>query len=62
MLEWIEAGAKLGWMIDPSRRMVTIYRPCREPEEQVGVWEIAGEGPVEGFVLDLGPVWDPEQV
>ena len=59
MLEWIANGAELGWMIDPRDRSVTIYRPDREPEVRTGIAEIAGEGPVAGFVLDLEPVWRP---
>ena len=60
MLEWIENGAELGWMIDPRRKAVTIYRPAREPEFRSGVSEVAGEGPVAGFVLDLEAVWNPD--
>jgi Uma2 family endonuclease len=59
MQEYIANGAELGWMIDPDTRTVEVYRPDREPESLVGVDSIAGEGPVEGFVLDLRPVWDP---
>ena len=51
MLEWIANGAELGWMIDPRDQSVTIYRPDREPEVWTGIAEIAGEGPLEGFVL-----------
>jgi Uma2 family endonuclease len=57
MLEWIANGAQLAWMIDPKTRTVTIFREGREPETLTGVTEVAGEGPVEGFVLDLKPVW-----
>jgi Uma2 family endonuclease len=57
MLEWIENGVELGWLIDPQKQSVTVYRPGREPELHIGVSTIAGEGPVEGFMLDLGPVW-----
>jgi Uma2 family endonuclease len=57
MLEWIENGVELGWLIDPKKKQVTIYRPGREPEIRTGVTEIAGEGPVVGFTLDLLPVW-----
>ena len=59
MLEWIANGAELGWMIDPRDQSVTIYRPGREPEVRIGISEIAGEGPVAGFVLDLKHVWRP---
>ena len=59
MLEWIENGAELGWMINPKTRTVSIYRPgTNEPERRAGILELAGEGPVEGFVLDLSLVWD----
>ena len=60
MLEWIVNGVELGWMIDPRDQSVTIYRPDREPEVRIGISEIAGEGPVAGFVLDLEPVWCPQ--
>ena len=60
MLEWIANGVELGWMIDPRNKTVAIYRPGHEPEVRTGVSEIAGEGPVAGFVLDLGAVWNPD--
>lgn len=59
MLEWIENGAQLAWLIDPERTAVEVYRPGREPEARTGAETVAGEGPVEGFVLDLRPVWNP---
>ena len=58
MLEWIANGVELGWLIDPRKRAVTIYRPNRELEVLTGVAEVAGEGPVEGFTLDLLSVWN----
>ncbi len=61
MQTWIDNGALLGWMIEPKHRAVTIYRAgVPVPEERVGIMELAGEGPVEGFILDLTLVWDPE--
>jgi Uma2 family endonuclease len=59
MREWIDNGAQPGWLIDPETRTVEIYRPDREAETRSDVRSVAGEGPVEGFVLELGPVWDP---
>jgi Uma2 family endonuclease len=59
MREWVDNGAGLAWLVDPERRVVEIYRPGREPEKLVDVETVAGEGPVEGFVLDLRQVWDP---
>ena len=59
MQEWMANGAQLGWLIDAERRAVEVYGPGREPEIRVDVISVAGEGPIEGFVLDLAPVWDP---
>lgn len=57
--EWIANGAQLAWLIDPSRRSVTIYRPDGTVETRTDIDSISGEGPVDGFVLDLSDVWDP---
>ena len=59
MQEYIANGAQLGWIIDPDTRSVEVYRPDRQPEPLAGIDSIAGEGPVEGFVLKLSTVWDP---
>jgi Uma2 family endonuclease len=59
MREYLANGAQLGWLIDPETRTVEVYRPDREPEVRAGGESINGEGPVEGFVLDLRMVWNP---
>jgi Uma2 family endonuclease len=59
MGEWLANGAQLGWLIDPEARTVEIYRPGVEVETRTGAASVTGEGPVEGFVLDLALVWDP---
>ena len=55
---WLAKGAELGWMIDPQRRAVTVYRPGQEPETIEPAESIRGEGPVEGLVVDLKRVWE----
>jgi len=57
MREWIDNGAALGWLIHTKRRTVYIYRPGREPEELVDVDHVDGEGPVDGFRLELARIW-----
>jgi Uma2 family endonuclease len=57
MQAWIANGAQLAWLIDPLRKAVEIYRPGREPEVLEGGSAVEGEGPVAGFVLELGKVW-----
>ena len=56
MDDWIANGAQLAWLIDPYERRVHVYRPGRAVEA-ITRNEITGEGPVEGFVLDLDRVW-----
>jgi Uma2 family endonuclease len=56
MLDWMANEAQLGWLIDPYERRVFIYRPGKTPECVQGM-QVAGEGPVEGFVLNLARVW-----
>jgi len=53
---WIANGARLGWLIDPYRQNVIVYEADKAPRLKTGD-KVTGTGPVEGFVLDLGPVW-----
>ena len=54
---WIRNGVLLAWLIDPETKTVTIYRPDREPERLDNISQIAGEGPVAGFVLPLDRIF-----
>ena len=53
MEEWIGNKVQLGWLFDLKKKTVHIYRPAKPPEIRTGLVELAGEGPLEGFVLDL---------
>lgn len=53
MDEYIGNGVQLAWLIDPAERTVTVYRPSSKPEVLSNPATVAGEGPVEGFVLNL---------
>ena len=59
MEEWLANGAQLAWLIDADARTVEIYRPGYEAETRFNLSSLAGQGPIEGFTLDLVPVWDP---
>ena len=54
---WMSNGAELAWLVDPFERAVTIYRPGREPERLDNISQVAGEGPVAGFVLPLDRIF-----
>lgn len=56
MVDWIENGVLLGWLIDPYGRSAYTYRPGHPPQLFYGLTP-AGQGPVEGFVLDLNQIW-----
>jgi len=56
MRDWIVNGTLLAWLIDPYRQQVPVFRPNRETESIAGE-RVAGDGPLEGFVLDLTRVW-----
>lgn len=57
MRTWIANGVELAWLVDPARKVVEVYRTGRKVEEQEGQSAVYGEGPVDGFVLELGKVW-----
>ncbi len=57
MVRWMENGVQLGWLLQPSKRRVLVYRSASvEPTEISGEF-IDGTGPVEGFHLNLREVW-----
>lgn len=56
--QWIFNGVQLGWLIDGDAHCVYVYRKGRRPEARRHIKEIAGEGPVAGFVLSLLPIWE----
>ena len=59
MREWIASGAQLAWLIDPERRAVEVYRPVADPVILTPGDSLAADSPLEGFVLDLRPIWEP---
>jgi len=57
MQEYIENGASLGWLIDPTERKVYVY--CRNDEIEIleNPKEISGEPLLKDFTLNLQEVW-----
>jgi Uma2 family endonuclease len=56
MESWIANGVELAWLVDPYSKQVHVYEPSAAPRVENGS-QIAGSGPIEGFVLDLEEVW-----
>ncbi len=57
MEEYIENGAKLGWLIDPKNKRVEIYRPGEVVEVLENPSQLSGERVLPGFSLSLKRVW-----
>ncbi|HIK33842.1 MAG TPA: Uma2 family endonuclease [Oscillatoriales cyanobacterium M4454_W2019_049] len=57
MLEYLDNGARLGWLIDPQNQRVEIYRPGRPVEVLEHPMELSGEEVLPGFVLNLRRIW-----
>ena len=55
--EFIENGAQLGWLIDPIRKRVHVYRPSRPAEILDQPRTVSADPELPGFVLDLDPIW-----
>ena len=57
MVEYIQNGASLGWLLDPQSRQVHVYRPGQEVEVLEGPDSVSGDPVLPGFVLDLTKIW-----
>jgi Uma2 family endonuclease len=53
MQEYLDAGVRLGWLINPQDQQVEIYRQARDAEVQNLPAELAGEDVLPGFTLNL---------
>lgn len=58
MQEYLDNGARLGWLIEPKARKVEVYRQSRCSTEILqSPKTLSGEDILPGFVLELDPIW-----
>ena len=57
MREYIENGARLGWLIDPTEKKVHVYRANKSVEVFENLKSVSGEDVLQGFELDLTEIW-----
>jgi len=57
MREYIDNGARLGWLINRQQQQVEIYHPNGEVEMLQRPQILSGEDVLPGFVLDLAEIW-----
>ncbi|AFY72127.1 protein of unknown function DUF820 (plasmid) [Thalassoporum mexicanum PCC 7367] len=66
LIEYIENGAQLGWLINPKAQQVEVYHPNSksgqdaQPEKELleSPKTLSGEDLLPGFELDLGFMWE----
>jgi Uma2 family endonuclease len=58
MQEYLDNGVKLGWLIEPSAKLVEIYRPGQPVEIYNNPQTLSGESILPGFSLDLTKIFD----
>jgi Uma2 family endonuclease len=58
LCEYVENGARLGWLIDPVERKVHVYRQDETVQVLENPEKVSGDPALPGFVLDLKPVWE----
>ena len=55
--EYMDNGTRLGWLIDPKRQAVEIYRPGQAVEVVQSPTQLSGEEVLPGFTLDLSSIF-----
>ncbi len=57
MVEYIENGAKLGWLIHTKTKQVFVYRPNQKVEVLECPDTVSGQDILENFELDMSEIW-----
>jgi Uma2 family endonuclease len=55
--EYIQNGARLGWLIDPKAKCVYVYRPGMPVERLENPSSLSGEAVLPGFVFIVSEIW-----
>lgn len=57
MQEYISSGVQLGWLINPQKRQVEIYRVSQDRQVLENPKQLSGENVLPGFVFNLSTLW-----
>jgi Uma2 family endonuclease len=57
MQEYLDNGARLGWLIDPIDKRAYIYRPGQPVETLDNPGSLHGDPVLPGFVLNVQELW-----
>ncbi len=58
MREYMDNGAKLGWLVDPQRKIVEVYGDDRSVEILENPTQVSGDPVLPGFVLDFSEIFE----
>jgi Uma2 family endonuclease len=58
MVEYMESGCLLGWLLDPKGKRAAIYRIGQPPELLTAPDSLLGEEVLPEFVLDARFLWN----
>lgn len=58
MQEYLDNGTKLGWLIDPQAKEVTIYEPNQAPKVLSQPSSLDGTDLLPDFLCELDFLWD----
>lgn len=56
--QYMDAGTSLLWVVNTSKRMVTVYRPGAEPEQLKGSDVLSGGSMLPGFSLTVSEIFE----
>ena len=59
MQEYIDNGARLGWLVDPIGWRAYVYRPGAAVEVLDSPQTLSGDPELAGFALDMSAIWEP---
>lgn len=59
MQEYLDNGARLGWLIDPLDKRAYIYRPGQPVDTLESPEVVSGDSVLPGFVFQIQELWEP---
>jgi Uma2 family endonuclease len=57
MQEYLDNGARLGWLIDPVEKRVHVYRPDQPVEVLDDPATLSGDPVLPGFIWQVRELW-----
>jgi len=55
--EWLTAGTRLVWVVDPAKKTVGVYAPKRQPRILKSADQLDGEQVLPGFSLAVAEIF-----